>query len=140
MVCMDYLKLLTFMLTDTFSVVPGHPGSGYSTLLKTPANQRKEFHSVKGDVYYNSLTPAQIAKHYRGDIRYDPEDDIYFPMLTLGQTVLFAAKRRSPQICIPGMSRTDYIQKVKTIFGLNNTPVWDASIRGVSGGEKKRVS
>lgn len=44
-------------------------------------------------------------------------------------------------------SREDYAEKVttvlETVFGLRhaqNTPVGDAAIRGVSGGEKKRVS
>ena len=135
------------MFTDKFSVVLGRPGSGCSTLLKTLANQREEFHSVQGDVFYDSLTPSQIAKHYRGDVQYCPEDDIHFPTLTVAQTILFAAKCRAPQTRIPGMTRDEYIQKVAeiylTIFGLNHvkhTPVGDASIRGVSGGEKKRVS
>ena len=135
------------MLTNTSSVVLGRPGSGCSTLLKVIANQREEFHSVKGDVYYDSLTPSQIAKHYRGDVQYCPEDDTHFPTLTVGQTILFAAKCRAPQTRIPGISRDEYIRKIAdmylTIFGLNHvkdTPVGDASIRGVSGGEKKRVS
>jgi len=128
-------------------VVLGRPGSGCSTFLKTLANQREEFHSVKGDVYYDSLTPSQVAKYYRGDVQYCPEDDVHFPTLTVDQTILFAAKSRAPQTRIHGMSRSEYTQKVAeiytTIFGLNHvkdTPVGDASIRGVSGGEKKRVS
>jgi ATP-binding cassette subfamily G (WHITE) protein 2 (SNQ2) len=98
-------------------------------------------------VYYDSLTPSQVAKRYRGDVQYCPEDDVHFPTLTVDQTILFAAKSRAPQTRINEMSRTDYTQKVAeictTIFGLNHvkhTPVGDASIRGVSGGEKKRVS
>ena len=57
------------------SVVLGRPGSGCSTFLKTLANQRGEYHSVEGEVHYDSLSPEDIAKHYRGDVTYCPEDD-----------------------------------------------------------------
>ncbi|KAF8179876.1 pleiotropic drug resistance ABC transporter [Pholiota molesta] len=118
-------------------LVLGRPGSGCSTFLKVLANQREEFHAVNGEVHYDSLTPEQVHKHYRGDVQYCPEDDILFPTLTT----------RAPHSRIHGMSKDEYTRRVTdiylTIFGLNhvrNTPVGDASIRGVSGGEKKRVS
>jgi ABC-type multidrug transport system ATPase subunit len=58
-----------------FVVVLGRPGSGCSTFLKTLANQRGEYHAVAGEVHYDSLSPDDIAKHYRGDVTYCPEDD-----------------------------------------------------------------
>ena len=129
-----------------FTVVLGRPGSGCSTFLKTLANQRGEFYSVSGDVHYDSLSPADIAKHYRGDVQYCPEDDVHFPTLTVQLTLEFAAKTRAPQArLIP--SRKSYItlctEVLTTIFGLRHAKqiqVGDAAIRGVSGGEKKRVS
>jgi ATP-binding cassette subfamily G (WHITE) protein 2 (SNQ2) len=114
--------------------------------LKTIANQREEYHSVEGEVYYDSLTPKEISKHYRGDVQYCPEDDVHFPMLTVEQTIQFAALTRAPSVRIQ-KTRTQFVNLVTeiltTIFGLKhvrNTPVGDATIRGVSGGEKKRVS
>ncbi|KAF9484262.1 pleiotropic drug resistance ABC transporter [Pholiota conissans] len=128
-------------------LVLGRPGSGCSTFLKVLANQRREFHAVNGNVYYDALTPAQVHKHYRGDVQYCPEDDVHFPTLTVDQTVRFAAKTRAPHARINNVSRDVYTRRATdiylTIFGLNHvkdTPVGDASIRGVSGGEKKRVS
>ncbi|KAG6811150.1 hypothetical protein H0H92_008768 [Tricholoma furcatifolium] len=127
-------------------LVLGRPGSGCTTLLKVLANHRGEYHSVEGDVYYDSFTPAQIYKHYRGDVQYCPEDDYHFPTVTVKQTLDFAAKTRVPHARIEE-SKGTYVNKMteilSTIFGLShvqNTPVGDASIRGVSGGEKKRVS
>ncbi|KAF9461727.1 pleiotropic drug resistance ABC transporter [Collybia nuda] len=127
-------------------LVLGRPGSGCSTLLKTLANHRDEFHSVEGNFHYDSLTSAEIARHYRGDVQYCPEDDVHFPTLTVKQTLDFAAKTRVPQARI-NPSRSEFVNKfteiLTTIFGLKhakNTPVGDAAIRGVSGGEKKRVS
>lgn len=110
------------------------------------ANQRSEYYSVEGDVYYDSLTPREVAKHYRGDVQYCPEDDVHFPTLTVEQTLDFAAKTRAPEARI-FQTRSEYVTMVTeiltTIFGLKHvrkTPVGDAAIRGVSGGEKKRVS
>lgn len=127
-------------------MVLGRPGSGCSTLLKTLTNQRDEYHSVNGEVHYDSLSPDDIARHYRGDVQYSPEEDIHFPTLTVQQTLDFAAKTRAPEQRL-GHSRQAYTKLVTdllaTIFGLGhtrNTPVGDAAIRGVSGGEKKRVS
>lgn len=129
------------------SVVLGRPGSGCSTFLKTLANAREEFHAVEGEVHYDSLTPESLKKHYRGDIQYCPEDDVHFPTLTVEQTLTFAAKTRTPHTRVDGVSRDEYIKGIvdilSTIFGLRHvqkTPVGDAAIRGVSGGEKKRVS
>ena len=128
-------------------VVLGSPGSGCSTLLKTLTNQRADYHLVEGDVHYDSLSPEDIAKHFRGDVTYCPEDDIHFPTLTVDETLKFAAKMRAPHTRFEERSRGSYVTSitdiVQTIFGLRhvkNTPVGDAAIRGVSGGEKKRVS
>lgn len=111
------------------------------------ANRREEYHAVEGEVRYDSFTPEDIAKHYRGDLQYCPEDDIHFPTLTVEQTLKFAVKTRAPHARLEGQSRDSYVNDVTDIlmavFGLTharNTLVGDASIRGVSGGEKKRVS
>jgi ATP-binding cassette subfamily G (WHITE) protein 2 (SNQ2) len=98
-------------------------------------------------VHYDSLSAEDIFKHFRGDVTYCPEDDVHFPTLTVDQTLRFAAKMRAPHTRFEERSRGSYVSNitdiVQTIFGLRhvkNTPVGDAAIRGVSGGEKKRVS
>jgi len=102
---------------------------------------------VEGDVHYDSLTPEHVAKHYRGDVVYSPENDIHFPTLTVDETLRFAAKMRAPHNRFEGRTRSHYVKSItditETIFGLRNVkniPVGDAAIRGISGGEKKRVS
>ncbi len=111
------------------------------------ANQRHEFHAVEGEVHYHSFSPEQIDKYYRGDVQYCPEDDVHFPTLTVEQTISFAAKTRTPQHRVDERTRAEYnatmTDIVTTVFGLRHvrgTLVGDAAIRGVSGGEKKRVS
>lgn len=129
------------------SVVLGSPGSGCTTLLKILANQRDTYHGIQGDVHYDSLTSKEIADHYRGDIQYSPEDDVHFPTLTVEETIRFAAKTRIPHTRADGQKRGELVDEITdilmTAFGLHRvqkTLVGDASIRGVSGGEKKRVS
>ena len=134
-------------MTKALPVVLGQPGSGCSTFLKILANQRGEYHDVQGSVHYDALSPQDIAKHYRGDVQYCPEDDVHFPTLSVNQTIRFAAKTRAPKSRMEGQTRSGYIEFMTdiytTVFGLTqvkNTPIGDAAIRGVSGGEKKRVS
>ena len=129
------------------SVVLGSPGSGCTTFLKMLANQRDTYHDVQGDVRYDSLTPREVSAHYRGDIQYSPEDDVHFPTLTVEETIRFAAKTRAPRSKEEGQTRHELVSEITDIlvdvFGLRHarkTLVGDARIRGVSGGEKKRVS
>ncbi|KAH9995929.1 ABC-2 type transporter-domain-containing protein [Russula compacta] len=128
-------------------LVLGSPGSGCTTLLKTLANQRADYHLVEGEVHYDSLSSDDISKHFRGDVIYSPEDDIHFPTLTVDETLRFAAKMRAPHNRFEERTRGGYVTSItdimQTIFGLRHvksTAVGDAAIRGVSGGEKKRVS
>ncbi|KAF8206137.1 pleiotropic drug resistance ABC transporter [Mycena galopus ATCC 62051] len=128
-------------------LVLGRPGSGCSTLLKTLANQTDEYHSVSGSIHYDALSADEIRAHYRGDVLYCPEDDVHFPTLTVEQTLRFAASLRAPQAKVRIQSREDTIDSMVeillTIFGLRHvrdTQVGDNAIRGVSGGQKKRVS
>lgn len=144
--CFFWFRISCRDIDSGVLVVLGSPGSGCSTLLKVLANQRDEYHAVEGEVHYDSLSPADVAAHYRGDIVYCPEDDVHFPTLTVGQTLNFAMKTRTPQ-SRPNVSRPafrEFFRNVlQTVFGLSHvkdTPVGDAAIRGVSGGEKKRVS
>lgn len=124
----------------------GNPGSGCSTFLKTIANQRQEYYAVEGAVHYDSIEPDELRQHYRGDVQYCPEDDVHFATLSVAQTIGFAARARTPRQRV-GETRKQFAEKatdmLATLFGLRHalgTPVGDAAIRGVSGGEKKRVS
>lgn len=74
---------------------------------------------------------------------------MHFPTLTVQETLSFAARTRMPNknVRLDGMSKDEYVETVTntlgTVFGLRHvkdTKVGDAAIRGVSGGERKRVS
>lgn len=84
---------------------------------------------------------------FRGEVVYNAETDVHFPNLTVGETLSFAARTRTPRTRLPGISRDMWAEHMKdvvmAVFGLshtNNTKVGNDYIRGVSGGERKRVS
>ena len=58
------------------------------------ANQRTSYHAVNGAVHYDALSPAEVTKHFRGDVQYCPEDDVHFPTHTADQTLLRRRARR----------------------------------------------
>lgn len=151
MLRMPSLFLSHWCIANPFdiAVVLGRPGAGCSTLLKTLANQHDEYHGVTGTLHFSSFTPKQIHKHFRGDVIYCPEDDIHFPTLTVGETLRFAARTRMPNKNVrPHLaSSKDFTEELTgtlgTVFGLRHvmdTKVGNAAVRGVSGGQRKRVS
>ena len=130
-------------------LVLGRPGSGCSTFLKVLGNQRFGYVSVDGDVTYGGTDAKQMAKNFRGEVLYNPEDDLHYATLTVKQTLEFALKTRTPgkESRNEGESRVEYVREflkvVLKLFWIEhtvNTKVGDEFVRGVSGGEKKRVS
>ncbi|KAJ5669606.1 CDR ABC transporter [Penicillium macrosclerotiorum] len=130
-------------------LVLGRPGSGCSTFLKVVGNQRYGYESIDGDVRYGGTDSVTMAKNYRSEVSYNPEDDLHYATLTVKDTLLFALKTRTPDKSsrVPGETRKDYQQTFLTaiakLFWIEHalgTRVGNELIRGISGGEKKRVS
>jgi ATPase subunit of ABC transporter with duplicated ATPase domains len=128
-------------------LVLGRPGSGCSTFLKVLGNQRFGFVEVSGDVTYGGASAAEMMKKFRGEVVYNPEDDLHYPTLTVKETLTFALKTRTPgkESRQEGETRGAYVREflrvVSKLFWIEHTmktKVGDAFIRGVSGGEKKR--
>lgn len=76
-------------------LVLGRPGSGCTTFLKAIANNREEFLEVTGDVSYGGIDAAKQKKQYRGEVNYNPEDDVHFPDMNVWQTLVFALLTKS---------------------------------------------
>ncbi|KAL4884083.1 ABC-2 type transporter-domain-containing protein [Aspergillus karnatakaensis] len=122
-------------------LVLGRPGAGCSTFLKAIANDRGAFAAVEGDVSYGGLSAAQQDKHYRGEVNYNQEDDQHFPNLTVWQTLKFSLinkTKKHDKESIPVI--IDALLKMFGITHTKNTLVGNEFVRGVSGGERKRVS
>lgn len=84
---------------------------------------------------------------HRGEAIYTAEVDVHFPMLTVGDTLTFAARARQPRQLPQGLSRNEFAAHLRDVvmamFGIShtvNTRVGNEYIRGVSGGERKRVT
>ncbi|KAL8365942.1 hypothetical protein RB595_004631 [Gaeumannomyces hyphopodioides] len=127
-------------------LVLGKPGSGCTTFLKTITNQRYGYTSVTGDVRYGPFTDDEF-KAYRQEAVYNQEDDIHHATLTVEQTLGFALDTKIPAKLPAGITRAQFKENVITMllkmFNIEhtrNTVVGGALVRGVSGGERKRVS
>ncbi|KAJ3541172.1 hypothetical protein NM208_g4732 [Fusarium decemcellulare] len=128
-------------------LVLGRPGSGCTTLLNMLSNRRHGYKQIDGQVRFGSMDETE-AQQYRGQIVMNTEDELFFPTLTVGQTIDFVTKMKLPGLLPESFTTPDDYQKaVKTFFldllGISHThdtAVGNEFIRGVSGGERKRVS
>ncbi|XP_051116446.1 ABC transporter G family member 6-like [Andrographis paniculata] len=119
--------------------VMGASGSGKSTLIDALANRiAKE--SLKGSITLNGeRLESRLQKIISA---YVMQDDLLFPMLTVEETLTFAADIRLPR----NLSRSKKKARVQALIdqlGLRNaarTVIGDEGRRGVSGGERRRVS
>ena len=127
-------------------LVLGRPGSGCTTFLKTIANQRYGYTGVEGEVLYGPFT-ANEFEDYRGECVYNQEDDVHHATLTVEQTLAFALDTKIAGKLPEGMTKAkfkseviDTMLKMFNIEHTRHTVVGGPFVRGVSGGEKKRVS
>lgn len=128
-------------------LVLGRPGSGCTSLLRVLSNHRESFQEVVGETRYGSMDHNETKK-YRQQIVFNTEDDIHFPTLTVNQTMKFALRNKVPR------ERPEHVEKkhhfvqdmrnnILDSLGISHTKktlVGNEFIRGVSGGERKRVS
>ncbi|KAI1424678.1 ABC-2 type transporter [Xylaria sp. FL1777] len=127
-------------------LVLGRPGSGCTTFLKSIANQRWGYTGVTGEVLYGPFSHDEF-KEYRGEAVYNQEDDIHLATLNVEQTLGFAIDTKVPNKLPAGTTKakfkSDVITTLLKMFNIEHTRhtvVGDALVRGVSGGERKRVS
>lgn len=129
-------------------VVLGPPGSGCSTLLKTVSGEMNGIY-VEDTSYFNyqGVSAKEMHKNHRGECIYTAEVDVHFPMLTVGDTLTFAANARAPREIPGGVPKSVFTNHLRDVvmamFGIShtiNTRVGNEYVRGVSGGERKRVT
>lgn len=129
-------------------VVLGPPGSGCSTFLKSLAGETNGIYIDKSTyMNYNGISAKEMHSHHSAEAIYTAELDVHFPQLTVGETLTFASRARLPREMPQGISRNDfanhYRDVVMAMYGIShtvNTRVGNDLVRGVSGGERKRVS
>ncbi|KAJ5506050.1 CDR ABC transporter [Penicillium expansum] len=128
-------------------LVLGKPGSGCTTFLKTLSGLWDEYKEIQGELTLGGHPLLDVMKQRPQDILFcemSPlaESDDHFPTLTVAETLRFATRAR----CGPQVSAREIdtmVTQLAKLVGLGNvlnTKVGDAKIRGVSGGERRRVS
>lgn len=118
--------------------VLGPSGSGKSTLLNALAG-RLEKHSYTGTILAND---KKLSKPVLKRTGFVTQDDVLYPHLTVRETLVFCSLLRLPKT----LTKNEKIAVVESVIhelGLvkcEDTIIGNGFIRGVSGGERKRVS
>ncbi|KAL3501633.1 hypothetical protein ACH5RR_036082 [Cinchona calisaya] len=115
----------------------GPSGSGKTTLLTALSGRLPG--KVSGTITYNGLPFSSSMKRKTGFVS---QDDVLYPHLTVFETLTYAAFLRLPN----KLTREQKIEQAELIImelGLTrcrNSMVGSPVLRGLSGGERKRVS
>jgi ABC-type branched-subunit amino acid transport system ATPase component len=129
-------------------VVLGRPGSGCSTFLKSICGESHGLEMKKGStIHFDGIEQEIFLEEFKGEVVYNQEVENHFPHLNVGETLGFVAAARTPPTRIKRIPREAFSKHMASvmmnIFGLRhttNTNVGNDFVRGVSGGERKRVS
>ncbi|WVZ23644.1 hypothetical protein V8G54_002188 [Vigna mungo] len=115
--------------------IVGPSGAGKSSLLEILAGK----HSPQGGTVLVNHKPVDKAQ-FRKLSGYVTQKDTLFPLLTVEETLMFSAKLRLK------FSQEELCSRVKSLIkelGLDHvagTRIGDDRVRGISGGERRRVS
>lgn len=125
----------------------GPPSSGCTTLLKMLSGHLDGYRRWTGSINYSGLALETMRQRFASMLTFNDAIDHHFPYLTVSQTLEFAASTKTPRMRIDGMSRRQYVEGARdvlmAVFALTHTAhtrVGNDFVRGVSGGERRRVS
>jgi ABC-type multidrug transport system ATPase subunit/ABC-type multidrug transport system permease subunit/uncharacterized membrane protein YhdT len=112
----------------------GASGAGKSTLLDVLA-KRKNVGEISGEMLYNGSPHLKAAA-------YVMQDNVHIGLLTVKESIYFASELRLPEDWSRA-KKDKRIDKVLDMLGLQevgNTIVGTEDVRGISGGQLKRLS
>ncbi|KAE8982656.1 Pleiotropic drug resistance protein 1 [Phytophthora rubi] len=149
----------------TITLVLGQPGSGKPSLMKLLSGRFPKDKSVtiQDQVAYNGASAAELHRRLPQLVSYVPQRDKHYPELMVKETLEFAHAACGGELserdasCLVNGSPEENAEALKAAramarhhpdvviqqLGLENcqnTVVGDAMLRGVSGGERKRVT
>ncbi|KAL3036628.1 hypothetical protein AAZX31_01G019900 [Glycine max] len=131
-------EITSYAPKGCITAVMGPSGAGKSTLLDGLAG-RIASGSLKGRVSLDGATVS--ASLIKRTSAYIMQEDRLFPMLTVYETLMFAADFRLGPLSLA--DKKQRVEKLIDQLGLTssrNTYIGDEGTRGISGGERRRVS
>jgi ATP-binding cassette, subfamily G (WHITE), member 2, SNQ2 len=128
-------------------LVLGRPGSGCTTFLRTVSDTMDKSCEISGDVLYGTAMSRSLPKSLSGSAIFSAADDVHISTLNVNQTLRFALKAK-PLATDDGTRKRDDLReqvlrdllKMFNISHVGGTFIGNAQLRGISGGERKRVS
>ncbi|TMW67542.1 hypothetical protein Poli38472_011162 [Pythium oligandrum] len=159
-------NISAMFLPGTITLVLGQPGSGKSSLMKILSGRFQLGRDVKlsGDITYNGIKRDEVMKRLPQLVAYIDQHDRHLPTLTVNETFEFAHEcnggkhlattekdrftKGTPddnQVALELVEEISRVmpQVIVQQLGLEtcqNTVVGNAMLRGVSGGQRKRVT
>ncbi|XP_060071936.1 ATP-binding cassette sub-family G member 8-like [Ylistrum balloti] len=134
------LKNVSFSVTSgKMLAVLGSSGSGKTSLLDVLAG-RNDGGEVRGEIYLNDV--ARTNSMIRSCSAYVRQDDRLLAHLTVKETLMFVAQLKLPTTMSMKQveKRVDMVISELGLRHVSDTKVGNAESRGVSGGERRRVS
>ncbi|EGC32249.1 ABC transporter G family protein [Dictyostelium purpureum] len=128
-----------FLKPGSMVLILGSPGCGKTSVFKALSQQTHD-ERISGSLLFNGKL-AHEDTHHR-DVSYVVQDDHHMAPFTVRETFKFSADLQMPE----GSSeeeknaRVDYILKTLDLERQQDTVVGNEFLRGVSGGQKKRVT
>ncbi|PKU73431.1 ABC transporter G family member 7 [Dendrobium catenatum] len=120
--------------------IMGPSGSGKTTLLNVLAGQLAASPRLHLSGHLDINGKSRLTGGYK--IAYVRQEDLFFSQLTPRETLSIAAELQLPEFASVE-KRDKYVNELLFRLGLINCAdsiVGDAKVRGISGGEKKRLS
>jgi ABC-type multidrug transport system ATPase subunit/ABC-type multidrug transport system permease subunit len=110
----------------------------YSTLLDLLAGRIRKG-TWSGDV---SIDGKPRSEMFGRESAYVQQDDVHIATLTVEETIMYAAWSRLPQSTSwpARMQRVEELLEIMGLTSVRNNYVGDAFLRGISGGQKRRLS
>ncbi|KAL6556474.1 ABC transporter G member 14 [Orobanche gracilis] len=117
----------------------GPSGSGKTTLLTALGGRRLISGNLSGKITYNGHPFSGSIRRKTGFVA---QDDVLYPHLTVFETLMFTALLRLPKSLSKEekVAHADRVLVELGLTGCRDIMVGGALFRGISGGERKRVS